>query len=49
MTLSAPAGEGLAIRCAKVLTMNDQDAVHAPGMIWIEDGELTHVGDAGDG
>jgi len=45
LALSAPSGEGLAIRCAKVLTMNAEDSVHAPGMIWIEGGELTHVGE----
>lgn len=45
LALTTPSGEGLAIRCAKVLTMNAEDSVHAPGMIWIEGGQLTHVGE----
>jgi len=48
LTLSIPAGDGLAIRCAKVLTMDEGDTVHAPGMVWIEGGKLTHVGEVRD-
>ena len=46
--LTLPSGEGVAIHCAKVLSMDDSDSIHAPGMIWIEDGELSYVGDVRD-
>ena len=42
--LTLPCGEGLAIQCGKVMSMDDSDSIHAPGMIWVEDGELSYVG-----
>ncbi len=44
ISLALPAAEGLALRCGKVLTMDATDTVHAPGMIWVEEGKLTYVG-----
>lgn len=44
IAMACQPGGGLALRCGKVLTMDGADNVHAPGMIWIEDGRLTHVG-----
>ena len=42
---AAPASaQDLAIRCAKVLTMNAADDIHAPGMVLVEDGKITYVG-----
>ena len=46
--ISASPAEGLAIQCAKILTMNAEDAVHAPGMVWIEDGAISYVGGVRD-
>lgn len=40
----AAAGQDLAIRCAKVLTLNDADAVFSPGLILVEDGKISYVG-----
>jgi imidazolonepropionase-like amidohydrolase len=34
----------LAIRCGKVLTMNAEDEIFSPGMVCIEDGQITYVG-----
>ena len=34
----------VAIHAAQVLTLNDQDEVHTPGMILVEDGQITYVG-----
>ncbi|MDE0892122.1 MAG: amidohydrolase family protein [Planctomycetota bacterium] len=42
--LALPCGDGLAIHCGKVMSMDDSDSIHAPGMIWVEDGELSYVG-----
>jgi imidazolonepropionase-like amidohydrolase len=39
-----PAGEGTAIRCGKLLTLDDADRVFDPGMVVIEDGRLAYVG-----
>ena len=36
--------QDLAIRCAKVLTMNAEDDIHAPGLILVEGGKITYVG-----
>jgi len=35
---------GYALLCAKVLTVDDDDHVHTPGMILVEDGRITYVG-----
>jgi imidazolonepropionase-like amidohydrolase len=42
--LALPCGDGLVIHCGKVMSMDDSDSIHAPGMIWVEDGELSYVG-----
>ena len=42
--LGSVPGEGLAIHCGKVLSMDDENSIHAPGMIWVEDGQITYVG-----
>ncbi len=43
--LSAPGvAQDLAIRCAKVLSMNAADEVFSPGMVCIEEGKLSYVG-----
>ncbi len=44
LSLTLPCGDGIAIQCGKVISMDDADSIHAPGMIWIEDGELSYVG-----
>ena len=44
LAIALPVGDGLALRCAKILSMDAEDSIYAPGMIWIEDGELTYVG-----
>lgn len=36
--------QDLAIRCAKVLTVDGGDRVHAPGLILIEGGKISYVG-----
>ena len=38
------AGEKLAVTVGRVVTMAPGDAIHDPGMVWIEDGKLTYVG-----
>lgn len=40
---SAPA-QDLAITCGKVLTVDDEDRILAPGMILVEDGRISYVG-----
>ena len=46
--LGSVPGEGLAIHCGKVLSMDDENSIHAPGMIWVEDGQITYVGDVSE-
>jgi imidazolonepropionase-like amidohydrolase len=41
---SMAAAQDLAIHCGKVLTMNDQDEIHSPGLILVEDGLITYAG-----
>jgi len=42
---AAPAAaQDLAIRCGKVLSMNEAGEVFSPGMIWVEAGKITYVG-----
>jgi imidazolonepropionase-like amidohydrolase len=40
----AHAGDVLALRVGKLITVADDDAVYAPGMLLCEDGKLTYVG-----
>ncbi len=37
-------GTGLAIRCAKLLTLDEEDRVFDPGMIFVQGGKLAYVG-----
>ena len=39
-----PADAGLAIRCDKVLTVDDDDRVFSPGMLLVEEGRIAYVG-----
>lgn len=41
---SSAIAQDLAIHCGKVLTMNDQDEIHSPGLILVEDGVITYAG-----
>lgn len=41
----AAAGDVVAVRVGKLLTMDDEERVFTPGMVICEDGELTYVGD----
>jgi len=36
--------EGLAIHVGKLVTMDDEDSIHQPGVIVIEDGKIVYVG-----
>ncbi len=37
---------GLALRCDRVLTLDDEDTVHAPGVLLVRDGRIEAVGGA---
>jgi hypothetical protein len=39
-----PGEQGLAIRAGKVLTVDDRDAIHAPGLVLVRQGKIAYVG-----
>ncbi len=40
-----PGEEGVAVLCAKVLTVDEKDNVYSPGMILVHDGKIAYVGE----
>lgn len=39
-----PGEEGVAIRCGRVLTVDDEDSTYSPGLILVKDGRIAYVG-----
>ncbi len=44
LALGAGDGPAYAIACGRVLTMDDADAVHAPGLVLVRDGRIVYAG-----
>jgi len=40
-----PGEDGLALLCAKVLTVDEEDRIFSPGMILVRDGKIAYVGE----
>jgi len=40
----APGDEGVAIRCGRVLTVDEDDRIHGPGLILVKNGRIAYVG-----